>query len=126
MSPECWEIWHKSDDFSTEEQETLMDKNFGENIEAGIWVHDGILECVNPKRALKLYNEYDKLYDGYDRRMFYSEYYIDTAPEKVDYSFAEKCAGVYGKESTEGLIERLRREWERCRSALPPYAVFKK
>ena len=47
--------------------ETLYEyKDFSENLELGIWVHDNKIEFLNENNAKKKYNEYDKLYSDQD------------------------------------------------------------
>lgn len=46
------------DDFKTYMFEPYID--FLDNIEAGIWVHDGTLEIMSPARTVKKYKEYEE------------------------------------------------------------------
>lgn len=84
------------------------DEDFTENIELGIWVHNGMIEFINPKLATELYGEYDRLYDGIDRRIFIPGYYNDFAPQLINRDFFRKCLNVYGIDDTDRFSEDVR------------------
>ncbi|MCM1330152.1 MAG: hypothetical protein NC253_12010 [Ruminococcus sp.] len=99
MSPARYDLMYanKSDKF-------YKDDDFTDNIEMGIWVHGGIIEFVNAKKAVKLYRKYDELYNGKDYRIFYPDYYKEIEKNSINRSFAEKCFKVHGIENNPGIF----------------------
>lgn len=106
MSPVRWDMmWDGNDNYKYYD-----DEDFTDSLEMGIWIHNRMIEVVDPKRAAELYNEYDRFYDGADRRMFFPNYYRDFAMGTIGTDFLKKCLSVYGIEDADGFIEEGRRE----------------
>lgn len=86
------------------------DGSFADSIELGLHIHDRVIEVVGPGHAAELYEEYDRLYDGADRRKFFTDYYRDYAMNAIGRELLEKCLDVYGITDTNAFIESGRRE----------------
>lgn len=95
---------------SYEEQKYYDDRCFAGSIELGLHIHDRVIEVVGPGCAAELYKEYDRLYDGADRRKFFTDYYRDYAMNAIGRGLLEKCLDVYGITDTNAFIESGRRE----------------
>lgn len=107
ISPAQWDM-----PFDSEEYKYYDDADFTKSIEMGIWIHDRKIEVVRPKLATELYEEYDRLYDGTDKRRFFPDYYRDFAMDQIGRDFLRKCLNVYGVDNTDGFIEDMRRRGE--------------
>ena len=64
---------------------------FEESIVCGIWVHDQVLEIMSPKRTVKKYAEYVKLYEGKNRDKYLPEYYQDNGIVQADENYLKRC-----------------------------------
>lgn len=76
---------------------------FEESIVCGIWVHDQILEIMSPKRTVKKYAEYVKLYEDKNRDKYLSEYYQDNGIVQADENYLKRCIEAYGLNADEEL-----------------------
>lgn len=104
LSPVCWNMLGENDAYKYYD-----DEDFAESLEMGIWVHNGVIDVVKPKLAAELYGEYDKLYDGIDKRIFFPDYYRDFAMDRIGRDFLRKCLNVYGIDSVNEFVEDGRR-----------------
>lgn len=76
---------------------------FEESIVCGIWVHNPFLEIMGPKRTVKKYAEYVKLYEDKNRVKYLSEYYQDNGIVQADENYLKKCIEAYGLNADEEL-----------------------
>lgn len=76
---------------------------FEESIVCGIWVHDQVLEIMSPKRTVKKYAEYVKLYEGKNRDKYLPEYYQDNGIVQADENYLKRCIEAYGLNADEEL-----------------------
>lgn len=76
---------------------------FEESIVCGIWVHNPVLEIMGPKRTVKKYAEYVKLYEDKNRDKYLSEYYQDSGIVQTDENYLKKCIEAYGLNADEEL-----------------------
>ncbi len=76
---------------------------FEESIVCGIWIHDQVLEIMSPKRTVKKYAEYVKLYEGKNRDKYLPEYYQDNGIVQADENYLKRCIEAYGLNADEEL-----------------------
>lgn len=76
---------------------------FEESIVCGIWVHNPVLEIMGPKRTVKKYAEYVKLYEDKNRVKYLSEYYQDNGIVQADENYLKRCIEAYGLNADEEL-----------------------
>lgn len=77
--------------------------DFLKNIDCGIWVHDKVLEIMRPKRTVKKYVEYVKMYENKNKAMYLSDYYNDNGIVQADLGYLKKCIEAYGLNADEEL-----------------------
>ena len=99
LPPYAWETFLDSN--YPYEKENFPD--FLEYIDCGIWVHDKVLEIMEPRRTVKKYAEYVKLYDDKNKDMYLSHYYNDNGIVQADMGYLKKCIEAYGLNADEEL-----------------------
>ncbi len=67
-----------------------MYDNFCDNLEAGIWVHDGKIEIINEEKTIEVYRQYEELYEEEDKRVY------NFHPNIVTWKYFERCLARYG------------------------------
>ncbi len=70
--------------------------DFLDNIDIGLWVHDGTIEVMSPERTAIVYSEYDKKYSEKDHRIYCPEYYMDFQPDVISDDFVARCYKACG------------------------------
>lgn len=77
--------WFESE-YDKESDRVCEYENFEKNIQIGVWVHDNIIEIMNQENTKNKYEEYRKLYEADDKKIYLrsSEIYL----EKI---YIEKC-----------------------------------
>lgn len=83
-------------------------EHFGEtlenSIEIGVWLHNGIVEIMDHRRAYEKYIEYEHFYEESDPRIYMSKYYSTFQPDIVTREYLRKCLRAYGIDDPEKLI----------------------
>lgn len=77
--------------------------DFLEHIDCGIWVHDKGLEIMGPKRTIKKYVEYAKLYEDKNKDRYLPDYYNDNGIVQADMRYLKKCIEAYGFNADEEI-----------------------
>lgn len=70
--------------------------DFCDNLEAGIWVHDGKIEIINREHTIEVYKQYEKLYEIEDKRVYFNCYYEDFQLDITTMKYLERCLAKYG------------------------------
>ncbi|MGN0649888.1 MAG: hypothetical protein ACI4KM_05580 [Oscillospiraceae bacterium] len=70
--------------------------DFLDNLEAGVWVHDGKIELMSAKRTKKIYKQYEKMYPTNDVRKYSQHYYSELRPE-VEPELLKKLLALHGE-----------------------------
>lgn len=100
LPPYVWEAICNSNHFNNPyKKENFPD--FLEHIDCGIWVHDKVLEIMKPKRTVKKYVEYAKLYEDKTKERYLSHYYNDNGIIQADVRYLKKCIEAYGLNADE-------------------------
>lgn len=84
--------------------------DFLDNLEVGLWVHDGTIEVLSPERAAAVYAEYDKKYSEKDQRIYSTYYYMDFQPDVISDDFVARCYKAYGFDGIPETSEWLRKK----------------
>lgn len=87
-------------------------ENFRNSIEAGVWLHGGIVEIMEKDRAYEKYIEYEKLYENPDPRIYMPEYYSRFQPDIVTKEYLYKCIRAYGIDDPEKLLSEETQPYE--------------
>ena len=58
---------------------------------------------MGPKRTVKKYSEYVKLYEDKNRDKYLSEYYQDNGIVQADENYLKRCIEAYGLNADEEL-----------------------
>lgn len=80
------------------------DDTFQNAIDIGVWVHDGILEIMEPNRTYEKYLEYERLYEEPDTRIYMTEYYDTFQPDFCGDDYLYKCLRAYGIDDPEKFL----------------------
>ena len=103
-------------DFIDFERDDTRRENFGETfesaIEIGVWIHEGIVEIMDHRRAYEKYIEYEHLYEESDARIYMPEYYGTFQPDIVTREYLRKCLRAYGVTDPEKLISERTHPYE--------------
>lgn len=87
-------------------------KDFCENIQVGIWVHDRKIEIIDKERTIKIYKKYEKLYEEKDHRVYFPDYYEDFQPDITTIDYLKKCLLTYGITDAEKFLSEKLRPYE--------------
>lgn len=113
VSPRKWKMLRercKNRMFDVSNEMKYLEYNdFCNNIEAGIWVHDGRIEIIDREQTIEVYKKYEKLYEEKDHRIYCHEYYEDFQPDVTTLEYLKKCLLTYGiTDAEEFLKQKLR------------------
>lgn len=102
-----WSLGSFDDDYKYVEYD-----DFCENIEVGIWVHDGIIEIIDRERTIEVYKKYEKLYEEEDHRIYFPEYYEEFQPDITTMEYLKKCFLTYGITDAEKYLSEKLQPYE--------------
>ena len=106
----CWDelpntLWEDlgKDSFKAKSHEFEVSNDlFISGVEIGIYIHDKILEVLNPKKAIKRFKDYAKLYEK-NKEVYIPEYYQKNGIVQVDMPYIRRCIEAYGLDADEML-----------------------
>ncbi|MDE6622197.1 MAG: hypothetical protein K2K74_17240 [Lachnospiraceae bacterium] len=109
----CWDellnaLWEDlgKDFFKAKSHEfEVSDDLFISGVRIGIYIHDKTLEILTPKKAIRKYKEYAKLYEK-NKEVYISEYYQDNGIVQVDLPYARRCIEAYGLDADEIFVKK--------------------
>lgn len=90
--------WHEFD--------YLEYDDFCDNLEAGIWVHDRMIEIIDREHSIEVYKKYVKLYEEKDHRVYFPDYYEDFQPDVTTIDYLKKCLLTYGITDAEKFLSK--------------------
>ena len=101
-----WEMHFNHDGAYKEARLTDMEREgFEDVLEMGIWVHDGIIEIMNPERTAEMYRKYEQLYEEEDKRIYMIDYYRLCQPDVLNLEYFYRCLSAYGIKDPEKFIQ---------------------
>lgn len=103
----CWNelpnaLWEDLGNKAKRREMELSDDLFISGVEIGIYIHDKTLEILTPKKAIRKYKEYAKLYEK-NKEVYISEYYQENGIVQVDMPYIRRCIEAYGLDADEML-----------------------
>ena len=78
-----------------------FDEDFLAAVTVGIWIHDGVVELMEPERTRKVYQEYASQYGDPDWKRYVSEYYEDRKISQVDKPYFRRLMESHGIDTPE-------------------------
>lgn len=72
-------------------------------IEIGIWLHDGTIEFMEPKRTQQVYKEYEAKYSEVNADIYMPEYYEDHNIFTADMEYLRRCIAANGLDPYQAL-----------------------
>lgn len=103
----CWDelpnaLWEDLGNKAKRREMELSDDLFFSGVVLGIYIHDKILEVLNPRQAIRRYKEYARRYEK-NKEVYISEYYQENGIVQVDLPYARRCVKAYGLNADEIL-----------------------
>lgn len=135
MSPSMWALFHAPDEDEIEPGEIRQELDydeierrmaelkkseyykFAEAISLGIWVHDGKIEFLSPKKFLPIFNQYNKKYPlPFYGELRSSKFWNDKRPAELTRDYIERVLNKCGKDpADEKYAWQIKRLFERKR-----------
>ena len=108
MPDERWELFSDYINHKISDDEYIYKEydGFLENLDIGIWVHDGKIEIIDAEKTAKIYKEYDEKYSESNKKIYVSNYNQDFQPDIVNFEYLKKCISTYGIDDPETYLEK--------------------
>lgn len=114
ISPSMWALYPEEDEIEPGDIEPDFDSRmaelekseyykFTEAISLGIWIHDGKIEFLSPKKFLPIYNQYNEKYPlPFYGELRSSKFWRDKRPAEITRDYIERVLRKCGKDPADG------------------------
>ena len=111
MPPYAWDALFSDDEAISESAHSMDYPDFIENIEIAFWLHNGVLEILNRRRAQQVYREYEEKYEEQDKSIYLNDYYSDRNEIPANFNYLRRLVAAYGLDPDKELKDFHWKDW---------------